>query len=129
MKKLIPITSIEQLKQGGVIWYEGTLRRVGGICGDMVFILRDNSHYYETYSIADIIEIGYELEVEEEKWMPEVGGNYYIPDIYHPGMFTTSTWNNDPTDKRRYEDGLVFKTVYEATEACKKMLNALKDNQ
>lgn len=62
------------------------------------------------------------------KCKPEVGEEYYIPEIIDgkPDMFTTE-WNDDDLDHKRYEAGVVFTDKYDAIIVAKKMLNMVKE--
>ena len=65
---------------------------------------------------------------EMAKWKPELGEEYYIPEIIDgkPDMFTTE-WNDDDLDHKRYEAGVVFTDKYDAIIVAKKMLNMVKE--
>ncbi len=62
------------------------------------------------------------------KCKPEVGEEYYIPEIIDgkPDMFTTE-WNDDDLDHKRYEAGVVFTDKYDAIIVAKKMLDMVKE--
>ena len=62
------------------------------------------------------------------KCNPEVGEEYYIPEIIDgkPDIFIT-VWNDDDIDHKRYEAGVVFTDKYDAIIVAKKMLDMVKE--
>lgn len=61
-------------------------------------------------------------------WKPEIGETYYIPRTPLTGgvKYNYSYWRNDNVDKKRYENGLVFKTKEDAMKCANEIMKLAK---
>ena len=58
------------------------------------------------------------------KWKPKVGETYYLPWLYDCDVDCIDIiWNGTPWDEKRYTSGFVCRTMKEALELARKMLN------
>lgn len=130
MKKLIPITSIDQLKAGNTVTNMDCSTIVLAVIDKVVLLSATNKPtmpgYFYTVELLE--KNGYQLEVEEVKWKPTYSDKYYFPYL-DDERYDYTNWANDSVDLYRYVNGLVCKTSEEAIEMTEKMLKVLKDNQ
>lgn len=139
MKKLIPISSLDQLNTGDIITQGGEYGlefKILAKVGLLVFLSEHGRYCFDrsgdiSYTVEHLIEDNFKLEVEEGKWKPLFGERYYYPITdYGYADYDSSTLIGecDPGSKR-IENNMVFKTKEEAITAAQKMLDVLKDNQ
>ena len=58
------------------------------------------------------------------KWKPKVGETYYMPWLYDCDVDCIDIiWNGTSLDEKRYATGFVCRTMKEALELARKMLN------
>ena len=72
----------------------------------------------------DIIKLGWIFPVE--KWVPEDGKIYYIPDLISESKYNSFIWRSDEHDKHYLANNLVCRTPAEAIALTDKMLGAVK---
>ena len=69
-----------------------------------------------------------EMEIARRPWKPKLGVAYYYPIINegHRDRAVYTQWDSDDVDKKRYENGMVFKTVKEAEEMAEKIASFVR---
>lgn len=137
MKKLIDITSLEQIKVGDMLTSDlGENKRKVLAKIDLIVVLSYSSNHNDCASypltLKNLITNGYKQEVEDTPWQPKEGENYYYPNIsngvadYSGTKYCPDSW---AIDKQRLAIGLCFRTPEEATAAAQRMLDVLKPKQ
>ena len=98
------------------------------------------SHHQEIYIISlpndhkrandgnftkeDLIACGFIFPVK--KWTPEIGEDYYVPNLSDVSKYDSYQWNNDGIDERHLANNLVCRTKEEAIALIDKMLGVIK---
>ncbi len=131
-KKLIPITTLDQLQVGSIIVTPSNNKQKVLAKVDQVVALSEAGKYgscWAWYTLQDLKY--YQQEIEDKPWQPKDGEVCYFPhiwtgkaDYYGVGFGTVST-----SDQDRLAAGMCFKTAEAAKAAAQKMLNILKPKE
>jgi len=101
--------------------------KILGVTNEIIFISHENDHTSASdanYTKQDLIDLGWIFPVE--KWVPEKGMTYFIPDVSGENKYYPSTWANHEIDNYRLANNLVCRTKEEAIALTDKMLGAVK---
>lgn len=130
MKKLIDITSLEQIKVGDMLTSDGGVSKRKVLAKiDLLVALSyrdEDDAFLGWFALGDLKR--YKQEVEDTPWQPKEGETYYYPVV----TYGQASWDSDEfyagngTDQRRLANGLCFPTPEEATAAAQRMLDVLK---
>lgn len=118
---------MRKLKQGDIIIHDGGKRKILGVCGEMVFMSEEGD--YETHCSCTrcpstqktLKDFGY--QIDEPDWKPEIGGDYFVPDLGEEKLYYQYTNTCNPVDNRFIENKIAFETMEEAIAKAKAMLN------
>ena len=94
---------------------------------DIYIISYPNDHTKangSNYTKEELIKKGWIFPVE--KWVPEDGKIYYIPNILSDNKYDYYYWTNNEYDKHYLANNLVCRTKEEAIALTDKMLGAVK---
>ena len=128
MKKLIEITSLDQLKIGHELYTSQiNIRTVLAITGSLVALsnLNQPSVLNGWYTLEQIKAIGLQLEVEEERFKPNIVEEFYMP-CFCSSKYVDYTWTGKARQERYWNNGLVFPTEKEAIAMTDKILAFIK---
>lgn len=132
--KLVPITSLDQLEVGSVIVDEdGRKYKVLVKCGLVIWKSYPNTFteaYSGAFTLEQLQELDYQLEVTEEPWQPALNEKYFTPAV-NSGTARASeiSWNFSSVDIALFLAGFVCKTKEEAVLKSQKMLDSIKDSE
>lgn len=131
--KLVPITSFDQLEVGSVIVDVDQRTKVLGKCGLVVFLSDSNNFEASaetSRTLQELQKFDYQLEVNEEPWVPKRGETYWIPmPNYGEADVGQEKWGDEGEDRDRLATNLVCKTREEALAKAQKMLDSIKDSE
>lgn len=63
-----------------------------------------------------------------KRWKPEVGEEYYVPDLLTKRLYDSYNYCDDEYNEMRLGLNLICKTKEEALEKAKKMIDAIKED-
>jgi len=93
---------------------------VGGICGEIVFLVNWDGESQTYYTERELETLGYTWE--EEKWDPKIGEKYWC--VSDDGTVVKWTWENDSADKAFRDKSLLG--IFPTKEAAEKALQEAK---
>lgn len=135
---LTPITNINQLSKGTVIVHpqEVGKRKVLALLEDLVFVTVSDTSLitkWETcpmfdapFHISRIIDEGYQIEVAEEKLVPEDGNMYWYVDSF--GVIDTNIWGNSTLHRFQLSTDNVFPYTEEGKQQAEQYRTWLIEN-
>lgn len=131
--KLVPITSLDQLEVGSVVVdKDGDRRKILAKCGLIVWAsgLNQFNRSQNSYTLEELTNGSYQLEVTDEPWRPNFQDTYFIPFIGEGEADASGyVWGDYKSDNLRLKAGLVCKTKEEAITKAQKMLDSIKDSE
>jgi len=106
------------LKQGDLIKGCEEVRKVLGVCGDVLHISRGNSHDAHHFTATESELKTYGFTWDTPAWEPEIGSNYWYIFINAGVEVGASIWNDDQYDRARRD----FLGIYQTKELCEAAL-------
>jgi len=106
---------------------DGSTVKILGVSDEIIFIstLNDHTIAHHASTKQGLIALGWIFPVE--KWVPERGMAYFIPDLFAENKYTVSSWFDRKFDNHWLANNLVCRTKEEAIALTDKMLTAVKN--